>query len=206
MAEAERIEVIPSDHFPAVGVVGMDPDHTDEWGVIGDDDPTRVAHGPWSGYLRNTMTTLSGGRPNACWSRSVTTWATTFGGATFLRMIEVPGRRLAVTLAAWWRQHAEDDDHLHFASPHEVDGAWLLEGALKTGVFARSIPVELSLCPHLRWWTRLELMPRRTVQPNPIYFRTGNGALDRFVEAIRAQDVLVATSQGSTREHRSSRP
>ena len=58
MAEAERIEVIPSDHFPAVGVVGMDPEHIDEWGVIGHDDPVRVGHGPWSGYLRNTMTCL----------------------------------------------------------------------------------------------------------------------------------------------------
>jgi hypothetical protein len=204
MAEAERIEVVPTDRFPSV--LGVDPDHIEAWGVVGCEAPARDANGRWSGSLRSTLTALSGGRPNACWSRSVTTWTTTFGGATFLRMIEVPGGRLAVTLAAWWRQHGEDDDHLHFASPHHVDGAWLLEGALKTGAFARAIPVELSLCPYLRWWTRLELMPRRTVQPNQIYFREGNGALDRFVAAIRAQDVLMEAYEDSASEPRSWRP
>ena len=193
MGGAERIEVVPTNHFRSGSIVGGHPDQDQSWDVVAHEDPARDEDRPWSALLRSTVDAVAGGRTEACWSRPVTSSAPTFGGSTFLRMIQVPGARLAATVAAWWRLSAHVDDRLDFATWRRVDGAWLLTGALKTAAFTRAIPVELSLRPYLLSWTRLELMPRRAVHPNRIYFREGNHALDRFVAAVRAHDVVVET-------------
>ena len=113
------------------------------------------------------------------------------GGATFGRMIDVPGCRLAVVLSAWWQQAEHGDGHLSLGVPRPVRGAWSLSGAFRRRLISRWLPVELVLSPYLGRWTLLELMPRRTTRPNRVYFRAGHRSLDWFVAAIRAQDVLA---------------
>jgi hypothetical protein len=113
------------------------------------------------------------------------------GGATFRRMIEVAGCRLPVVLRAWWLHEEHDDDHLLLDVPCPVGDAWSLSGVFKRTLMSRGLPVEILLSPYLGRWTLLELMPRRAVRPNRIYFRAGHRSLDRFVAEIRAQDMLA---------------
>ena len=117
------------------------------------------------------------------------------GGATFRRMIEVPGCRLAVVLGAWWQQAEHGDGHLRLGVPCPVWDAWSLSGAFRRRLISRWLPVELLLSPYLGRWTLLELMPRRAIRPNRVYFRAGHRSLDWFVAAIRAQVVLAENGQ-----------
>ena len=199
MPTPERIEVVPTDHFPSVSVVGVRLEGPETWDFVEPGDQRRAGGRPWSRLLRSTLADLT---PSVGRSRAVATGTTTFGPASFLRMTEVSGDRLTVTLSQWWRLNARDEELLRFTTAQQVGGGWLLTGTFRTAVASRPIPVDVSLWPHLGRWTRLELTPRRRVHPDRRYFREGNSALDRLVAAIRAQDVLVETYQGAAREHR----
>ena len=89
------------------------------------------------------------------------------GGATFRRMIEVPGCRLALVLGAWWRQAEHDDGYLRLDVPCPVGDAWSLSGAFRRTLISRWLPVELLLSPYRGRWTMLELMLRLGDPPEP---------------------------------------
>jgi hypothetical protein len=106
-------------------------------------------------------------------------------GASFRRLIEVPGDRLPLALASWSHGARRDDRHLLLGGPRPVGNAWSLNGALRRTLISRWLPVELVLTPYAEHWTLLELVPRRAVHPSGLYFRAGHRSLDRFVAALR---------------------
>lgn len=114
-----------------------------------------------------------------------------YAGPTFRRLIDLPGTRLALVLGRWWQQAGHDDGHLRLDVPCPVGESWSLTGEFRWTLISRWLPVELLLSPHLGPWTLLELMPRRAIHPNETYFRAGHRSLDRFVAALRSQDVLA---------------
>jgi hypothetical protein len=112
--------------------------------------------------------------------------------ATFRRLIEVPGGRLAVVLRAWWQQADHDDGHLRLDMPRPVGDAWSISGAFRRMPISRWLPVEVLLSPYHGRWSLLELMPQRPTHPSRVYFREGHRSLDRFVAALCTQDALAS--------------
>jgi hypothetical protein len=149
--------------------------------------------GRWSGAWRAAVDAVVNTPLVAPRAASARTALGTVGntGPTFRRLIDVPGARLGLVLGRWWQQAEHDDDHLRLDAPSPVGEAWSLRGAFRRTLMSRWLPVELLLSPHLGPWTLLELMPRRAIHPNETYFRAGHRSLDRFVAALRTQDVLA---------------
>src|SRR4051794_27502666 len=112
-------------------------------------------------------------------------------GATFWRVIDVPGSHLASALGAWWRWANHDGGRLRLGGPRPADGAWQLGGTLRVVSRTRRLAVDLRLSAYAHYWTYLELTPRRPIRPNRLYFRIGHDALDVFVATLRAADATV---------------
>jgi hypothetical protein len=152
----------------------------------------------WSGVVRTAAGAVvhrPSGAPRA-WTAGTALRPVGNPGATFRRLIDVPGTGLSLVLASWWRQADHDDGRLRLDEPCPAGQAFSLTGAFRRTVFSRWLPVELLLTPYLGQWTMLELMPRRAVRPNEIYFWAGHRSLDRFVAALRTQ---VHPSRGAAR-------
>ena len=184
MVDSGRIEVVPTDRFPDVAEAPTFP-----WKGECDAGASSIEHGRWSAGLLRPASAIA--EWTVCFVselRHASPGSVSGYATTFLRMIDLPGDRLSDALHAWWRHDARGDRDLRFDTMREVQGAWWsLRGALHPAAMSRWLPVELVLWPYSTRWTRLELRPGRTVRPNGSYFRIGNGALDRFGEAICAR-------------------
>jgi hypothetical protein len=184
MVDSGHIEVVPTDRFPDVAGAPTFP-----WEDERNAGASSIGHGRWSAPLLRPATAVA--EWTACLVselRHASPGSVSGFATTFLRMIDLPGDRLGDALDTWWRHDAQGDPDLRFDTMREVQGAWWsLGGALHPAAMSRWLPVELVLWPYSTRWTRLELRPGRTVRPNGSYFRMGNGALDRFGDAIRSR-------------------
>jgi hypothetical protein len=102
---------------------------------------------------------------------------------TFVRMIELDATRLR-SLPDWWHNRAGAEPlrptrRLSLDPPELTPGdCWRGHGALRPLLHATSIPVVLTLWPHIDGWTRLTLDPQRRVSAGALYFNPGHRALD----------------------------
>ncbi len=151
----------------------------------------------WSAGLRDAVVAVTHSESSGAATTDVPIpqSAGVVGTASFRRLIDVPGGRLAAVLGTWWRHAPHDDRHLRLGAPRPVGNAWVLRGALRRTVFSRWVPVDVVLTPYFGPWTMLELMPRRTVHPGEIYFRAGHRSLDRFVATLRAHEALASRAR-----------
>jgi hypothetical protein len=116
--------------------------------------------------------------------------------ASFVRVIDLPGCCLSVTLQAWWHNVSaagavEIDRHLCLCQPHGERGSWSISGRMRRPASWRWLPVELELWPLHDRWTRLTLVPRSRVRVNWMYFRNGNRSVDRFTCSVLSSAPLL---------------
>jgi hypothetical protein len=102
----------------------------------------------------------------------------------FSRLIDVPGGDLPVVLHQWWAWGEEDGrvavgEHLLLVAPRLEHGAWATRGWLR-GARRRTIPVEIDLWSHNRFFTRLSMSPQARVVTSRRYFAVGNAAVALF--------------------------
>ena len=118
---------------------------------------------------------------------SAGTGATTVltGTTSFWRIVDVPGDQLGRVLGAWWVRSNHDDGRLRLGEPHRVNGSWQLGGSLRVTSISRRFAVDVRLSAHARYWSQLELTPRRPIRPTPLYFRVGHDSLDLFAATLR---------------------
>jgi len=180
MVKSRQVEVV---EIPTEQLAYIPGPHADRFATFG----------RWSGAWHAVVVAVISGPSIAPAASSARTALGTVGtaGATFRRLIEVPGSRLALVLGTWWQREEHDDGHLRLDAPCPVGAGWSLQGALRKTLHSRWLPVELLLSPHLGPWTLLELMPRRAIHPNETYFRVGHRSLDRFVAALRTYDEFA---------------
>ena len=104
---------------------------------------------------------------------------------TFVRMIEVDASRLR-SLPEWWRTRAGGEPlrptrRVSLDAPVLTPGnCWRGQGMLRPMLHATTVPVVLTLWPHIEGWTRLTLDPQRRVAASALYFNPGHRALDVF--------------------------
>lgn len=107
------------------------------------------------------------------------------GSTSFWRVIDVPGDRLEQVLRAWWASAGHDDGHLCLGEPVGCSGVWQLGGRLRTTPISAWLDIDVRLASHARFWSLLELTPRRRIRPTRRYFRVGHDSLDGFTTALR---------------------
>jgi hypothetical protein len=154
--------------------------------VPGRVDHLRAARRVWAATQRTAQAAAEERARTAAPSASDATVATFTGGATFRRLVDVPGAGLDTVLHAWWSRSSHDDGHLRFDRLIHDRGLFELDGSLRTSVVSRRIPVEVRLSPYFGCWSLLELTPQRATHPSRVYFRVGHDSLDRFVAALCA--------------------
>jgi len=108
------------------------------------------------------------------------------GNASFWRVVDVPGDELGRVLGAWWLRSQHDDGRLCLGEPRGADPTWELGGTLRMTSLSKRFAVDVRISSHARYWSLLELTPRRPIRPNRLYFRVGHDSLDRFVARLRA--------------------
>ena len=119
------------------------------------------------------------------------------GSTSFWRIVDVPGDQLERVLGAWWVLARHDDGHLRLGEPFGVSGVWQLDGGLRTTPISGWLAIDVRLASYARFWSLLELTPRRHVRPTRRYFRVGHDALDVFAAALRDLALTAAgTSHG----------
>jgi hypothetical protein len=119
---------------------------------------------------------------------SAETGATTVltGTTSFWRIVDVPGNQLERVLRDWWLRSNHDDGRLRLGEPHSVKGSWQLGGSLRVTSISRRFAVDVRLSSHARYWSLLELTPRRHIRATRLYFRVGHDSLDLFATTLRA--------------------
>jgi hypothetical protein len=107
------------------------------------------------------------------------------GSASFWRVVDVPGDQLGRVLGAWWLRSTHDHGHLCLGEPHGTKGTWQLGGSLRLTSISKRFAVDVHLSPYARYWSLLELTPRRPIRPTRLYFRVGHDSLDLFTATLR---------------------
>jgi hypothetical protein len=107
------------------------------------------------------------------------------GSTSFWRIVDVPGDQLGRVLGAWWLRSNHDDGRLRLGEAHRVNGTWHLAGTLRLTSISKRFAVDVRLSAYARFWSLLELSPRRRVRPTRLYFRVGHDSLDLFVATLR---------------------
>jgi len=111
---------------------------------------------------------------------------------TFVRMVELDASRLRA-LPEWWRERAGAEPlrptrRLSLDVPQPTPGSsWRGNGALRPLLHATTVPVVLTLWPHINGWTRLTLDPQRRVAASALYFNPGHRALDIFIDWLTTE-------------------
>jgi hypothetical protein len=107
------------------------------------------------------------------------------GSTSFWRIVDVPGDQLGPVLRAWWQRSEHDDGRLRLGEPHGRNGTWHLRGSFRVTLISKRFGVDVRLWSHARYWSLLELSPRRPIKPTRLYFRVGHDSLDLFVATLR---------------------
>ena len=166
--------------------------------VPGPADHLRSARRLWTAAQRTAHATAAERVRSAVSSASDVTVTRFITGATFRRLVDVPGARLETVLEAWWAGSSHDDGHLRFDRLNRNEGLFGMDGSLRTSVLSRRVPVEMWLSPYHGCWSFLELTPQRATHPSRVYFRIGHDCLDRFVAALSAVVVSGADSSNAS--------
>lgn len=106
------------------------------------------------------------------------------GSTSFWRVVDVPGDQLGRVLDDWWASAGHDDGHLRLGEPYGASGVWRLDGGLRMTPVSRWLAIDVRLASHARFWSLLELTPRRQIRPSRRYFRVGHDSLDVFATAL----------------------
>jgi hypothetical protein len=107
------------------------------------------------------------------------------GTTSFWRMVDVPGDQLGRVLRAWWLRSNHDDGRLGLGEPHGANGTWRIRGSLRMTSISKRFAVDVRLSSYARYWSLLEMTPRRRIRPTRLYFRVGHDSLDLFVATLR---------------------
>jgi len=108
--------------------------------------------------------------------------------ARFLRMVTLPGIRLAPMLEEWWAQGVKNGSvvvgrRLRLDSPRgDPTRGWTIPGRIRTR--GHWVPVVVELWPVYDKWTMMTMTPRVRVFATQRYFRTGQSVLDRLTAGL----------------------
>jgi hypothetical protein len=108
--------------------------------------------------------------------------------ARFLRMVTLPGIRLAPMLDEWWAQGVKNGSvavgrRLRLESPRgDPTRGWIMAGRIRTRW--HWVPVVVELWPVYDKWTMMTMTPRVRVFASQRYFRTGQSVLDRLTAGL----------------------
>jgi hypothetical protein len=108
--------------------------------------------------------------------------------ARFLRMVTLPGIRLAPMLEEWWSGGVKKGSvavgrRLRLESPRgDPARGWIMAGRIRTR--GHWVPVVVELWPVYDKWTMMTMTPRVRVFASQHYFRIGQSALDRLTAGL----------------------
>lgn len=124
--------------------------------------------------------------------------ATPARSGVFIRMVELPGIRLAAMLDEWWAAAAVDGwspvgRRLRLAQPAgDARGGWTVAGRVRRLTPWHWAPVVIELWPRYSRWTMITMTPQASVLTTRRYFRTGHSAIDRFTRALAETRAAMA--------------
>jgi hypothetical protein len=108
----------------------------------------------------------------------------------FIRMVELPGIRLAAMLDEWWSSAAVDGcstvgRRLRLGPPTgDARGGWTMAGWVRRLTPWHWAPVIVELWPRYGRWTMITMTPQASVLTTRRYFRTGHAAIDRLTRTL----------------------
>jgi hypothetical protein len=109
--------------------------------------------------------------------------------ARFLRLVRLPGARLAPMIDEWWGTARGGtttvDRRLRLAAPKgDRFGGWTITGEVRRLTRWHWVPVVVELWPVHDRWTMITMTPRGRVVATRRYFRTGHRAIERFTDLL----------------------